>query len=130
MSRILIPGCLLAALLSAPSRSQASNPRLCPADRPCIQAVYNAGPNLIVRWNDTEGRDHYNLRWSRPGKEPRQIETPGGRGGHFTLKNFNANTRYTFAVQGCRKPLIGRSTCTEWYDETVVSCGTRSNPCR
>lgn len=108
----------------------ASNVRLCPADRPCIIAVYNEGPNLIVEWNDSEKRDHYNFRWSRPGKQVKQMELPGGRGGRFTLKNFRPNTRYTFSVQGCRKPIIGRSRCTPWYQETVTSCGTRWNPCR
>jgi len=128
MSRILMKYGLSIALIALSSTSKASEPRGCPADRPCIQSVYNVGANLIVKWNDTEGRDHYNIRWSRPGKAAQQIERPGGRGGSFTLKNFNANTRYTFSVQGCRKPLIGTSTCTEWYNEVVTSCVTRASP--
>lgn len=108
----------------------ATSVRLCPVDRPCIRAVYNERANLIVEWSDTESRDRYNLRWSRPGKPVKQLEIHGGRGGRFVLRNFRPNTRYTFAVQGCRKPLIGRSKCTPWYEETVLSCGARWNPCR
>ena len=103
---------------------------LCPYDRPCIKAVYNEGTNLIIEWNDTEARTHYNFRWSRPGKQVIQVEVQGGKGGRFTLRNFRPNTRYTFAVQGCRKPLIGSSTCTPWYELTVISCGSPLNPCR
>lgn len=101
----------------------------CPHDRPCITAVYNERANLIIEWKDTETRDHYNFRWSRPGKPARQIELGGGRGGKFTLRNFRGNTRYTFSVQGCHKPFIGSSTCTPWYDLTVTSCGAITNPC-
>lgn len=104
--------------------------RACPAGQPCILAVYNQRANLVVEWNDSDERDHYNLRWSRPGRGAVQVERPGGRGGHFVLKNFRPNTKYTFAVQGCSKPLIGSSTCTGWYTEVVTSCGARATPCR
>lgn len=103
---------------------------LCPYDRPCIQAVYNEGTNLVVEWNDTEARTHYNFRWSRPGRPVQQVEVRGGRGGRFILRNFWPNTRYTFAVQGCKRPFIGASKCTPWYDLTVTTCGALSNPCR
>jgi hypothetical protein len=93
---------------------------LCPSDRPCIQAVYKEGANLIVEWIDTQARDHYNLRWSRPGRQVRQLELPGGRGGRFTLTNFRSNTPYTFAVQGCRFSFIIGSQCTPWYEVTVT----------
>lgn len=129
--------CGIAAALSVPlaavfiaAPSAASPARGCAVDRPCILAVYNVRANLVVEWNDTEKRDHYNVRWSRPGRSEAQVERPGGTGGSFTLKNFNSNTRYTFKVQGCKKPLIGRSTCTPWYEETITSCGSRANPCR
>ena len=118
------------ALLLFSSVAPASAPRGCPADKPCILAVYNSRADLIVEWNDTEARDHYNVRWSRPGRDEAQVERPGGRGGTFRLKNFNANTPYTFKVQGCKKPLIGRSTCSGWYVETVTSCGAKATPCR
>lgn len=121
--------CALLAATLLPDAS-ATPPRSCAADRPCILAVYNVRTKLVVEWNDTESRDHYNVRWSRPNKEVVQVERGGGRGGSFELKNFRGNTRYTFAVQGCTKPLIGRSSCTPWYEETVLSCGARSNPCR
>ncbi|HEX9400990.1 MAG TPA: fibronectin type III domain-containing protein [Anaeromyxobacter sp.] len=130
MSNSLLPLCafIAGALVALPA--QASPQRLCPADRPCILAVFNERANLVVEWNDSEERDHYNLRWSRPDKAAKQVEVSGGRGGRFTLKNFKPDTLYTFAVQGCRKPLIGRSTCTPWYEETVTSCGARATPCR
>lgn len=104
--------------------------RLCPVGGPCILGVYNEGTNLIVTWNDEEGRDHYNFRWSRPGKPVEQVEVRGGSRGRFTVKDFLQDTLYTFAVQGCRKPLVGRSECTDWYEETVTSCGARATPCR
>jgi hypothetical protein len=117
---------LATLLIAGPSVAQ----RGCPADRPCIQAVYNKRANLIVEWNDPENRDHYNLRWSRPGKAEVQREIRGGRGGSFTLKDFHPDTKYVFKVQGCKKPLIGRSTCTPWYEEVTTSCGSRAKPCR
>lgn len=128
MSNLLVPlSFLIAGLFMAlPAQAQ----RSCPSDRPCILAVYNERTNLIVEWNDTEDRDHYNLRWSHPGKSVEQVEIPGGSGSKFTVKDFLPDTRYTFAVQGCRKPLVGRSECTPWYEETALSCGARATPCR
>jgi hypothetical protein len=128
MNRSTVLLMLSAALLiiSSPSHGQ----RLCPADRPCIGGVYNQGTKLIIEWRDVEARDHYNFRWSRPGRDPSQHHVSGGRGGRFTLNHFRGNTRYTLAVQGRRKPLIGRSTSTPWYDLVVTSCGSRANPCR
>ena len=129
MSNSMVPLPFLIAglfFMALPAQAQ----RSCPADRPCILAVYNERTNLVVEWNDTEDRDHYNLRWSRPGKSVEQVEVRGGSGGRFTLKDFMPDTRYTFAVQGCRKPLVGRSECTPWYEETVTSCGARATPCR
>ena len=117
---------IIGLFMALPAQAQ----NVCPAGMPCILAVYNVRANLVVEWNDTEGRDHYNFRWSRPDKPAVQVEKPGGRGGSFTLKNFWPDTSYTFAVQGCRKPLIGRSTCTAWVTQTVTSCGSRRNPCR
>jgi len=125
-SRFIVP----IAALFATGPSAASPAWGCAVDRPCILAVYNIRANLIVEWNDTEKRDHYNLRWSRPGKPEVQLDRPGGRGGSFTLKNFHADTSYTFKVQGCTKPLIGRSTCTPRYEETTRSCDSHANPCR
>lgn len=102
----------------------------CAVDRPCIGSVYNVGANLIIEWSDTEHRDHYNFRWSRPGRQDTQIEVPGDRGGSFTLRNFWPNTRYTFKVQGCHKAFLAPSRCTPWEETTVVSCGAQWNPCR
>jgi len=102
----------------------------CPVGRPCITAVYNQRANLVLEWNDTEERDRYNVRWSRPGKDAVQVEMPGGSRGQFSVKNFRPDTPYTFAVQGCRKPTIGRSRCTEWVQQTATSCGAKSSPCR
>ena len=108
----------------------AQDQQLCPAGGPCILGVYNEGTNLIVTWNDEEVRDHYNLRWSRSGKSVEQVEVRGGSRGRFTVKDFLQDTLYTFAVQGCRKPLIGRSECTDWNEKSVTSCGARATPCR
>ena len=120
MTRLVFAFALAAGVSVVALKMSASTSRGCPDDRPCILAIYNSGRNLVVEWNDTEGRDHYNVRWSRPGREPEQIERPGGRGGNFVLRNFRISERYTFSVQGCRKPLIGRSVCTAWYEETVT----------
>ncbi len=125
-SIVLLSFLIVGLFMAFPAQAQNG----CPAGMPCIQAVYNERANLVVEWNDTENRDHYNFRWSRPGKAAVQSERPGGRGGRFILRDFLPNTDYTFAVQGCRKPLIGRSTCTGWVTQTAPSCGTRQNPCR
>jgi len=123
--------CLLAVGMHVlAAQSVASPARACAAGMPCILAVYNKGTDLIVEWNDTDERDRYNFRWSRPGKAEQQFETPGGRGGSFTIGNFHRNTSYTFKVQGCKKPLIGRSSCTSWYQEDRTSCGSTKDPCR
>jgi len=72
MPRFFGSHCLWFATALMPLHSEASNPRLCPSDRPCILPVYNARTNLIVERNDTERLDHDNARWSRPGKESKQ----------------------------------------------------------
>ena len=125
-SVVLLAFLIVGLFMATPAKAQ----NVCAVGMPCIQAVYNVRANLIVEWNDTDNRDHYNFRWSRPGKPAVQVEKPGGRGGSFTLRDFWPNTEYTFAVQGCRKPLIGRSTCTSWVTQTVTSCGSRNKPCR
>src|SRR5262245_60339306 len=107
MRNSIVPLSLLIIGLFMASPAQAQN--VCPAGMPCILSVYNVRANLVVEWNDTENRDHYNFSWSRPGKSAVHSERPGGSRGRFILKNFHPNTKYTFAVQGCRKPLIGRS---------------------
>ena len=102
----------------------------CPSGMPCIIHVYNERAKLIIEWNDEEERDHFNFRWSRSGRAEQQHEVSGGRGGQFTLTRFNPNIQYTFKVQGCTEPLIGRSTCTNWYVKRHLSCGAQWNPCR
>jgi hypothetical protein len=90
----------------------------CATDRPCIKDVWTDGGTLRMKWTATEDFDHYNVRWSRPGKPEVQSEVSGGRDGSFQVTNDNSCTSYDLKVQGCQKPLIGSSTCTAW-EETV-----------
>jgi hypothetical protein len=101
-----------------------SDVRLCPADRPCITKFYQSGSTLIIGWDGHENFDHYNFRWSRPGKAETQSEVGGGSGGSFRINNVNPNMRYTVKVQGCNRSFLGRSRCTPWY---VDSFDTRSD---
>ncbi len=104
-------------LLSAPG-TQAQ--RQCPADRPCITELYKAGSSLIIGWDGHENFTHYNLRWSRPGKAETQHEVRGGSSGSFRINNVNAGVRYTVSVQGCNRSFLSRSSCTPWYEDSIV----------
>ena len=102
----------------------------CAYDRPCIKNVHENGLDLVVNWTGTENFSHYNVRWSRPGKAPAQFEVGGGRSGSARIKNFHSNTEYQYAVQGCNKPMIGRSQCSPWENGSYTTCGSTRRPCR
>jgi len=95
--------------------------RLCPADRPCIRELYQDGSTLVIAWTGHENFNHYNFRWSRPGRAETQSETRGGNRGSFRINNVRAGTRYTVKVQGCNRNLFGQSSCTPWYEDSVVT---------
>src|SRR5262245_9180426 len=101
-----------------------SDVRLCPADRPCIKQLYQSGATLVISWDGLGNYDHYNFRWTRPGKAETQSEVRGGDGGSFRINNVNPDTRYTVKVQGCNSSFLGRSRCTPWYEDSIV---TRTN---
>ena len=87
--------------------------RACPDDRPCFGQAFVDRDGLYFDWDDFGGNryTHYNVRWSRAGIEERQFET---RNEFFTIRNPHRQTVYTLKVQGCRRPVIGASTCTPW----------------
>jgi hypothetical protein len=115
---------LLAGFWALPSEAQ----RQCAADRPCLGPIYNQGANLIVEWSDPGNSNHWNFSWSRDGMDVwNDFDVKNMR---FTIRNFHANTRYQFRVQGCYKPLLQRSVCSPIEEITVRSCGAKSNPCR
>lgn len=86
----------------------------CPADVPCINELYQEGSTLHIGWDGHEHFDHYNLRWSRPGRDETQYETAGGSHGSFSINNINAGMVYTVKVQGCDTNFFGESTCSGW----------------
>ena len=95
----------------------ASTPSGCPYDRPCIRQTYSTtSGGVFVSWSATESFSVYNVRWSRAGRDPTQVEVAGGRSGSFHLKNAHARTTYRFAIQGCSKRPLQSSRCSDWED--------------
>ena len=83
----------------------------------------NCVPNcgfIIAHWSGPKDCDHYNIR-ERSGK---QFEAPGTnrnqlynqRSAQFPGR-FAPNNTIHVAVQGCTKPIIGSSHCTNWSPE-------------
>lgn len=105
-----------------------SNAAACAVGEPCILSIRSEGARLVIVWNDTEARDHYNVRWGSPGLTDVQVEVSGGRFGSLAIPKV-ADRRYSISVQGCSTPLIGRASCTRWVEQTVVACGLRGTPC-
>ena len=91
----------------------------CAFDRPCITGIYRTkAGGIFVKWTASDDYSHYNVRWSRPGKGPVQVEVGGGRQGSFHLNPANRGMTYTFAVQGCHKRPLQSSRCSPWETTT------------
>ncbi len=86
----------------------------CAVDVPCINELYQNGATLHIGWDGHEDYDHYNLRWSRPGRGETQYETSGGSHGAFSINNVHADVVYSVKVQGCNTDFFGNSTCSGW----------------
>jgi len=110
----------------APSASKAGCTE--PINDPEFHGIVEERTSIVVNWLANCDYSHFNIRWERPGKPAAQSQLDGDQR-RFVIKNKHSNTVYTFSLQGCDKPLVGRSTCTEWISETVLSCGSRTNPC-
>ncbi|MBX9252695.1 hypothetical protein H1Q63_01580 [Desmonostoc muscorum CCALA 125] len=93
-----------------------SDVRLCPADRPCIEAS-QSGDRMIFQFTNSGGWDFYNVRYPVRGGE-KQVEN---RSGSFTFKNIQPNSVYTIKVQGCNSHTFRRSTCSPWNEESVTT---------
>lgn len=108
---LLAPAVFCGALALQPAIAGPS--RACPDDRPCFGTFIVDHEGLYFDWDDFGGGryTHYNVRWSRPGRGETQLET---RNEYFTIRNPHRNTVYTLKVQGCRRPIIGASTCSQW----------------
>ena len=117
----LIPGGVAAAQsVAAGCPGNLAEPRLCAADRPCFDGMGMSGDALQASWTATEVFDHFNFRWSRPGRRETQHQVGGGRDGAFTINNARRCTGYTLKVQGCNRPFIGSSTCTPWEEARFI----------
>lgn len=125
MSITSLSGCLLGAagVLCTLLPTNAAAQRGCPADRPCVVELYQRGSTIFVSWDGHENYNHYNFRWSRPGRGDTQSEVNGGSRGSFRINNVQPNARYTIKVQGCNRNLLGQSTCSPWYEDSILSDG-------
>jgi hypothetical protein len=112
-------GLLLANALNAAQAHADNDVVLCPDDRPCINELYQDGMTVVVGWDGHQDWDHYNFRWSRPGRNETQYETGGGNSGNFRINDVNAGMTYTVKVQGCDRDFFGSSTCTPWYEDSI-----------
>lgn len=93
--------------------------------------VYTAtdGRIIVVYWGNQDF-DFYQLRWSRPGIEEKQLKVRGSgpKGSWWALNNANPDTTYTFKVQACYSSVLG-SDCTGWKEQTYyVPAIPESNP--
>ena len=104
---------ILTLPVTAPLR--ASDPVLCPYDRPCITDLYISTSNALIARVNGSGWDAINVRWSRPGREGRQTEHPGRNGGIRVLTGTTPGVVYTVSVQGCNKRVLQSSRCTDWH---------------
>lgn len=113
---------LIAAILSccfaveAGAQSQNGDVALCAAGRPCFTRHEQSGGSVTFWWNDGGERyDFYNVRYpTRAGEK--QVENRSGR---YTFTNIGRNEIYRIKVQGCAKPLIGRSRCSDWAEDAI-----------
>jgi len=130
MTRVVIP-ILLATILAIagwnPSVAWAAQ-NTCEVEAPCPTGAQEQGADLVFRWEDSNGFDHFNVRWARPGRASEQIELDGSAR-HYAIGKFRRNTEYTFSIQGCHKPWLHGSTCSSWIVETYVTCGAPRRPC-
>jgi hypothetical protein len=87
----------------------------CPVDKPCFNAAYQSGNKVIFQFTGVGDWDLYNVRYKVAGGE-KQVEN---RSGHFTFNNIKPNRVYRLSVQGCNTHFLGRSTCSDWVQESV-----------
>jgi hypothetical protein len=127
LSRIAALGAT-ALILFRPLTPGIQAQRQCPADRPCVTELYQNGSTLIIGWDGHENFNHYNFRWSRPGKAETQSEVRGGSRSSFRINNVNEGTRYTVKVQGCNRNIFGKSSCTPWSEDSIVTRIAGSDP--
>lgn len=92
----------------------ASDPVLCPADKPCIVDLFISTKGELIATVDGSGWDAINVRWSRPGREGQQREHPGRNGNIRVLTGTTRGVTYTVSVQGCNKRFLQSSRCTGW----------------
>ncbi|QLY28658.1 fibronectin type III domain-containing protein [Nocardia huaxiensis] len=124
MSKKYLAAALLAAAAAVtvlPATAQASPSIACAYDRPCIKDLYMTDAGLYVGWDGQDSYDHYNFRWSRPGRAESQHEIRGGSAGGTTIKNAWSGTTYTVKVQGCDTDFFGSSTCTTWEERWITT---------
>lgn len=110
-------GLLTAATLTVGSFGVAhASPALgCGVDSPCVTGYQN-GSTVVFEWDGYQEWDHYNVRWSRPGKDAPQVETAGGQHGRYSISNVRPATNYFINVQGCDRDLLGYSDCGPWSE--------------
>ncbi len=108
--------------------AQASPTVGCAVGRPCITLPGQNGRSVTFEWTGEEDFDHYNFRWSRPGRAEQQFETGGGTSGRFTINNVNPDMIYFAKVQGCNTDFFGSSDCTPWAESSYKALA--ANACR
>ena len=84
---------------------------------------------IIVKYWGNQDYDFYQLRWSRPGLEEKQMRVrgSGSEGGWWALDNARVNTPYTFKVQACFSSVLG-SECTYWSTKTFQKEAAATKP--
>jgi hypothetical protein len=111
------------AKLSAASVYQQQS-GVCPADRPCITALYQQGHTIFIQWSGSY--DGFNILWSRPGYQG-QFHVDGTSS---SLTQVYPYMTYTFSVEGCDTHFLAPSTCSPWsYSEQITTQGSSADVC-
>ena len=109
--------CGLAVCALTPAATWASEPNLCPDDRPCFNGARQNGNTVRFQFDGVVGWDYYNVRYRKDGGE-KQVEN---RSGHYTFRNVLPRRVYTLSVQGCDRRALQSSRCSPWVSQSVTT---------
>ncbi len=118
-------GCLaMASIALLPMTSRASLVEgrvICFSDRPCIETATVNEDSIQIFWRNNVGYDFYKVRWSRSGKDEKDVQVAGGQTGSLALTGVTPKTHYTFKIKGCNGEVIGGPVCSEWEVQDIVT---------
>jgi hypothetical protein len=91
----------------------------CSNDQPCFSpSPYQSGDKAIFTFNYIKKWDYYRVGYQLSNGAMKYAEN---RSGMFTLNNIQPNNTYEIIVQGCRKPFLRASVCSDWTRGSITT---------